>query len=135
MNQEIKEKKPHFRKQESGYHSSAVRILASWVNGKTEQPFTYGGKILFVPDVTCYKNGILECIYEVVHSHPLSAKKYGLIQEWCYRNYTDLSVFEISADFILRQTEKPEIIETMEYYTVSLFEFEDIQDSLIESIK
>lgn len=114
-----------FKINESGYHKSAKEILAKWVNGKIEQPFEVNGKAVFVPDVTCYKNGILECIYEVVHSNPLSAHKYGLIQFWCYKNFTDLTVYEISADYILAQTEKPERIETMECYTVSLFEYED----------
>jgi hypothetical protein len=131
MNRELIMKKPRFKKKESGYHKSAVEILASWVNGVIEQPFSFDGEILFIPDVTCYKNGILECIYEIVQSHPLTGKKYGKIQEWCFRNYTDLTVFEISADFILRQTEKPERLETIECYTVSLFEYEEIQDELI----
>lgn len=131
---QVKVKKPRFKTNESGYHKSAKEILASWVNGVIEHPFKFNDEILFVPDVTCYKNGILDCIYEVIHSHPLTGKKYGKIQEWCYRNYTELTVFEISADFILAQTKKPEWIETMECYTVSLFEYEEIQDELIKSI-
>lgn len=134
MNQVKVTKKPRFKVNESGYHKSAKEILASWVNGVTEQPFCVDGKIVFVPDVTCYKNGVLECIYEVVHSHPLTAHKYGLIQYYCYHNFCDLTVFEISADYILAQTKKPERIETMECYTVSLFEYEGIDDCLIKSI-
>ena len=134
MNQVKETKKPRFKVNESGYHKGAKEILASWVNGNIEQPFKFNGEILFVPDVTCYKDGILDCIYEVVHSHPLTGAKYGKIQEWCYRNYTELTVFEISADYILAQTKKPERIETMECYTVSLFEYEEIQDELITAI-
>ena len=135
MNQKLKLEKPRFEKNETGYHGSAVKILASWMDGRIEQPFKFNVEILFVPDVTCYKNGILECIYEVVYKHPLTGTKYGKIQEWCYRNYTDLTVFEISADYILAQTKKPERIEVMECYTVSLFEYEDIQDELITAIR
>jgi hypothetical protein len=77
--------------------------------------------------VTVYRNGVLSCIYEIVASHPLSSKKYGLIQYWCYQNRTDLTVYEVSADYILSLTEKPDFIQSMECYTVSLFEYEDIQ--------
>jgi hypothetical protein len=130
MNHEMK--KPHFKKCESGYHSSAITILSQWVGGEAEKPFYVDGSIVFVPDVTVYKNGILDCIYEVVRSHPLTAKKYGLIQYWCYKNFCDLTVYEISTDYILAQTEKPEYLRTMECYTVSLLEYED--ELLLKSI-
>src|SRR5450759_1111394 len=105
-----------FKINESGYHKSAKEILAGWVNGIMEQPFKIEEKVIFVPDITVYKNSVLECIYEVVYSHPLTAKKYGLIQFWCYKNFTDLTVYEISADYILSQTGKPERLEVMECY-------------------
>jgi hypothetical protein len=73
--------------------------------------------------VTCYKDGVIECVYEVVYSHPLTAKKYGLIQFYYYREVKEMTVYEISADFILRQTKKPERIETIECYTVNPFEY------------
>ena len=41
----------HFKKNETGYHNSAVKILAGWVNGMTEIPFYIDGSIVFVPDV------------------------------------------------------------------------------------
>jgi len=87
-----------FKVNETGYHKSAKEILAGWVNGNIEQPFYVDDKIIFVPDVTCYKDGILDCIYEVVYSHPLTAEKYGMIQYYCYKNVCDLTVYEISAD-------------------------------------
>jgi hypothetical protein len=124
-----------FEKRETGYHKSAVEILAKWVNGTIEQPFHLDGEIVFVPDVTCYVDGILNSIYEVVYKHPLSGKKYGLIQHWCYRNLSELTVFEISADYILSQTAKPERIEVMECYIVSPFEYDEIQDYLITPFK
>jgi hypothetical protein len=126
--------KHHFKKNETGYHKHAVIQLAEWVNGIVEQPFLVDGKIVFVPDVVCYDNGIVTCIYEVVHSHPLTAYKYGLIQYYCYKNFCDLTVYEVSADFILAQTKKPDRIETMECYTVSLFEYDEIEECLIKSI-
>ena len=125
-------KNRRFKRVETGYHKSAVEILCKWVDGIPEQPFYVDNKMIFVPDVVCYKNGIIDCIYEVVYCNPLSGKKYGLIQYWCYRNLTDLTVYEISADYILSQTEKPEIIQSMECYTVSLFEY--VEDYLINPI-
>jgi hypothetical protein len=127
-------KKSRFKKHETGYHASAVKILAGWVNGKIEQKFYHDGQFIFVPDIVCYKNGIIDCIYEVVYSHPLSAKKYGLIQYWCYMNVKELTVFEVSADYILKQTSKPDYIRSMECYLVSPFEYEEIDEYLIKSI-
>ena len=109
-----------FKKKESFKHKCAVEILSSWVNGTIEEPFYVDDMFLFVPDVTVRENGILKSIYEVVNCHPLNGNKLGLIQEWCYRNATELSIFEVSADYILAQTDKPERIEIMEYYDVDL---------------
>lgn len=99
-----------------------------------EQPFYVENKIIFVHDVVVYRDGILQCIYEVVHTNFLNGKKYGLIQYWCYRNITPLTVFEVSADFILSQTEKPETIRAIETYIVDPLEYEEIQDLLISPI-
>ena len=133
MNQ-LLTKNPLFKRNETFKHKCAVQVLASWVDGIIEQPFTYEGQYIFVPDVAVYRNGVLTCIYEIVASHPLSSKKYGMIQYWCYLNRVDLTVYEVSADYILSLTEKPAFIHSMECYTVSLFEYEDIQDSLINPI-
>lgn len=113
-------KKSRFKKKETGYHKYAVSQLAEWVNGKIEVEFYIDSAIAFVPDVSCYENGILTKLYEVVYSHPVDGKKLGMIQAWCYFNSTGLSVFEVSADWILKQTEKPERIETMEYYDINV---------------
>ena len=131
MNQKLT-KMSRFKKNESGYHESAKNILAGWVKGYTEIEFKVDGSIVFVPDITIYKDGIIDCIYEIVYSHPLTAKKYGLIQYWCYMNRIDLTVFEVSTDWILKQTEKPLRIEAMECYSVSLLEYED--ELLIKAI-
>ena len=128
-----KENRP-FKDNQTGYHSAAVKILAEWTNGKIEQPFYVDGKMIFVPDVVCFKNGIIDCIYEVVYSHPLTGKKYGLIQYWCYRQMTELTVYEISADYILKQVCKPDRIEVIECYTVNPFEYEEISDYLLNPI-
>ena len=112
-----------FKKNETGYHKHAVIQLAEWVNGVIEKEFYIDSCIVFVPDVVCYENGVITSIYEVVYSHPIDGKKLGMIQNWCYRNSTELSLFEVSADWILKQTTKPERIETMEYYDIDLFSY------------
>lgn len=125
-------KKSLFKVNETGYHKSAKEILASWVNGVTEIKMKVNDRIIFVPDVVVYKDGILDSIYEVVYTHPLTGWKYGKIQYYCYMNRCDLTVFEISADYILAQTEKPDPIIPMECYIVSMFEYED--ELLLKSI-
>lgn len=114
--------KPRFRHKESFKHLMAKLVLSQWVNGIIEEPFYINGEYLFIPDVTVKEDGILTSIYEVVASHAFTGKKLGLIQEWCYRNSTDLTIFEISADYILAQTEKPDPIIPMDCYIIDLFE-------------
>lgn len=135
MNEIIVTKNRRFRKNETFKHKCAVEVLATWVNGIIEKPFLLDGLIVFVPDIAVYKNGILTAIYEVVNSHPLSSKKYGLIQYFCYRSVQELTVYEVSAEYILSLKEKPEYIQSMECYTVNPFEYEDIQDYLLNPVK
>lgn len=113
--------KHRFEKKESGYHKFAVKELAAWVNGLIEQPFYIDSEIAFVPDISVYKNGILTSIFEVVCSHPIPGRKIGTIQMWCYFNNTELSVFEVSSDWILKQTEKPDRIINIDYYNINPF--------------
>ncbi len=126
--------KKKFKKCETGYHKSAVMILSDWTGGVPEKPFYVDDQIVFVPDVTVYKDGVIECVYEVVHSNPISSKKYGLMQYYCYRNFTSLTVYEISADFILSQTEKPERLKPMECYSINCLEYDEIQEELLTPI-
>ncbi len=109
-----------FKSVQTGYHKWAVRQLAYWVNGETEEPFLYDGSIVFVPDVTVRNDGILTTIYEVVYKHPINGRKLGMIEYWCYMTGTQLTVFEVSADYILAQTEKPDRIEIMECYEINI---------------
>jgi hypothetical protein len=127
-------KKPRFKINESGYHKSAKDILASWVNGKTEQKFCVDGKTVFVADVAVYKDGKLDFVYEVVHTHPMTGKKYGMIQFYCYSTISQITVFEVSSHFILSQTSNPEVIEAIEKYVVGPFEYEGIDECLIKSV-
>jgi hypothetical protein len=110
-----KQKSHHFKKKETGFHKFAVMQLAEWINGEIEKPFYIDGQIAFVLDVV--KDNRL---YEVVHSHPLDGHKLGLMQYWSYRNKTDLTVFEVDADYILSQTQRPEFIESFNCYVIEL---------------
>ena len=118
MNHKQKKNRP-FKDNQSGYHRSAVQILASWVYGTVEQPFYIDSEIAFVPDVICKEDGRVREMYEVYHTHPIGGKKLAMIQAWGFFNGTGFSVFEIDADFILRQTKKPERIEVMELYEIN----------------
>ena len=123
MNRKEKKSRP-FKRNETGFHKHAVMELASWVNGVAELPFTVDDKIVFVPDVTVFKEGILDKIYEVVYSNPVDGKKLAMMQYWSYVNQISFSVFEISAEYILAQTEKPEYIRTNECYLIDLNEIQ-----------
>jgi len=117
-----RKKKHPFEKKETGYHKYAVMELAEWVGGRVEEPMYIDGQIAFVPDVVCYKDGKPECCYEVVKTNPINGYKLGIIQYWCYRNNTELNIYEVSADYILAQTKKPERIRVDELYIVNPFE-------------
>jgi len=108
-----KKQKHPFKKCETGYHKFAVMQLAEWVGGEIEKPFYIDGQIAFVPDVTHN-----ERLYEVVYTHEINGRKLALIMDWCYRNASELTVFEVDADYILRQTDKPEFIRTKECYII-----------------
>lgn len=43
-----------------------------------------------------------------------------MIMDWCYRNATELTVFEVSADYILSQTDKPDFIRAKECYIIDV---------------
>jgi hypothetical protein len=108
-----------FKDNQPGYHRSAVDTLAEWVNGITEEKFYIDSEIAFVPDVVCKENNRVKEIYEVYHTHPLNGKKLAMMQAWGFFNGTGFTVFEVDSDFILRQTEKPERIITMEMYEIN----------------
>ena len=111
----------HFNDIQSGYHRSAVRILADWTGGKKEKKFLMDGKYYFVPDVTVLKNKVPIILYEVVYKHGLNGKKLGRMQYWCYRNAIDMKVCEVSAHWILSQIEKPEEIKTENQFNITVF--------------
>jgi hypothetical protein len=119
MNQ-LRETSP-FEDIQSGYHRSAVDILRKWTGGKKEMKFYLQGQYYFVPDITIMKNKVPVILYEVIHKHDFTGKKLGRIQFWCYCNAVDMTVYEVSADWILSQVKKPKKIKVMEKYEITVF--------------
>lgn len=96
-----------FKIHETGYHKSAKLILADWVNGIPEYPLTVKDNFVIIPDVVCISDGVISCAYEIIHSNPLTGRKLAMYDYWAYMNGTSITVFGVSADFILAQTDKP----------------------------
>ena len=111
----IKTKHP-FKKVETFLHREAVKVLRRWVKGKREVPFMVDGYPAFVADVVSYDNGIIQAVYEVAYTHPIDGRKLGMIQYWSYWNGTPLTVFEVKAEYIMKQIGKPEFIDYFECY-------------------
>jgi len=97
-------------KKESFKHKAAKELLKTWLDPifevKPEQEFGS-----FQPDLSIYSGTRLDAFYEVTHTHPLHGKKLGLMQYWSELNNIHIPVFEIEAEWILRQCEKPERFE------------------------
>ena len=118
-----KKAKPHFEKIETFMHHEAVKILRRWVKGKREVRFDIDGYPAFIADVVTFDNDIIQRIYEVTYKHPVDGKKLGRIQYWCYRNITPVTVFEVSAEYILKQIKKPEIIDHINCFIIDQVPF------------
>lgn len=95
---------------ESYKHRTAKHLLKKWLEPcytvKTEEAFGY-----FQPDISIYSGTRLDAFYEITHTNPLNGKKLGLMQYWGYVNNIHIPVFEIEAEWILKQCEKPERFE------------------------
>lgn len=95
------------KNKESYKHKTAKHLLKKWLEPnyivKTEEAFG-----CFQPDISIYSGTRLDAFYEVVHTHAINGKKLGLMQYWGYINNTHIPIFEIEAEWILRQCEKPE---------------------------
>jgi hypothetical protein len=122
MNLQKAKKMLHFRKLVSYKHESAIQVLKTWFDPEfkveLERKFYVDSVLAFVPDITLTQDGTIRAVYEVVHTHGLTGKKYALMQYWCFFNY-DFPVYEINADYVLNQTEKPNLIESDKFYTIT----------------
>ncbi len=101
-----------FKKIESYKHRAAKLVLRLWLeeNGldvKSEVELDVEGW-KFYPDLVAYKDGHIQAVYEVVHTHPVDWRKLSRMQHYCWHNKLDLLLHEVDAEWILRQIEKPE---------------------------
>ncbi len=103
---------------ESYKHRAAKKVLAYWLNmdheAKLEQFFGFD-TFIFSPDVAVFDDGHLRAFYEVCHKHPLDGHKLGKMQHFCYVKGIDVLCYEVEADWILNQTDKPESIKKFTY--------------------
>jgi hypothetical protein len=95
---------------ESYKHRAAKEVLASWLRSdfdvfKEKEFIADGWK--FISDIAVFKEGHVQAFYEVVHQHPVDAKKLGRMQYYCFYNQLELLCHEVDAEWILRQVEKP----------------------------
>ena len=101
---------------ESYKHRAAKSVLADWLRSdyqvKIEQPFDNCG-YPFRPDISCYAGGYLQAFYEVVHKSDPSGKTIGRMQMYCYMNNTEVLLHVVDAEYIMRQCEKPDKIESL----------------------
>ena len=107
------------KKTESYKHRKAIEVLKSWLSKwfrvREEEEFYLDGAIQFVPDLTCYLDGELVAFYEVEHTHGMTGRKLSRMQEWLYRNQSQAGVYEVEAEYILRQCEQPENLKLINY--------------------
>ena len=99
---------------ESYKHESAKKVLADWLSDdfKVEVEKYFGFDLVFKPDIAVYDDEQLRAFYEVVHKCEVDGKKLGKMQYFCYLNGLEMLCHEVSADWILEQTEKPERIKS-----------------------
>ncbi len=100
---------------ESYKHIYAKQVLEDWLKGdfvkiELEYKFYLDGRILFIPDITCFGENGIDTIYEVVHKNEISAKTLARMQFYFFISDMNIKIYEVSTEWILRQIEKPENI-------------------------
>lgn len=110
------------KKIESLKHLMAKKFLAAWLKKyyktRTEVKFYSNTMIQFVADIVCYDNNEPFAMYEVVHTHGLDYKKLSRIQQWSYKNNIQLQVYEVEAEWIMRQVKRPDKLKLTNFTTV-----------------
>lgn len=109
----------YFNSKESYNHLYAKLILKEWLKFDyiiyLEQKFYLNNKILFIPDLTCYKNGEINKIIEIVNKSDLTGEKLNKIQKYQYYTKSRFKVFSITSEYILRQVNKPDDIKMINF--------------------
>jgi len=66
------------------------------------------GRLLFIPDITIFHKGQAAHFVEVVHTNPVSIDKLHKIADWWkYKQGGWLNIWEVEAEWVLRQTKEP----------------------------
>ena len=103
---------------ESYKHKAAKDVLASWLSDdyevKPEQYFG-NGTATFKPDIATFTNGFVDAFWEVSHTHEVDGNKLMKMQYYCYSTGQEILCHEVEAEWILRQTEKPDKIQKFTY--------------------
>jgi hypothetical protein len=111
----------NLRSKESYKHKKAKEVLADWLSSdykvQVEKEFkNYGYP--FRPDISVYTEGQLQAFYEVVHTSEVHGKTLARMEYYCMVNNIELFLYEVQAEYILTQCEKPEKI--IPYFTFNL---------------
>jgi len=109
-----------FKRVESFKHKYAKWLLRKWLLDKFirvdfEKKFLLNGVWLFVADLACYDENGLNCIYEVCHTNFLDETKLNKIYDYQYVNKIYFKIYEINADWILNQVQKPEKLKYFDF--------------------
>jgi hypothetical protein len=107
-------KQSRFKKIESYKHRYAKLLLRLWLLRdylcvRIEQSVCTDGRILFVPDITCYTLDE-QIIYEVVNKHEMDNSKLSAMQLYYWNMRIPVVVYEINSDWILNQVRRPDEI-------------------------
>jgi len=99
---------------ESYKHYLAKRVLTNWLKPeftvRQEENF-----IFFKPDLSCYTENGINCFYEIEHRSGMTGKKLNKMMFWAYVNNIHIPVYEVEADWILNQCQKPKQIICIKY--------------------
>ena len=107
---------------ESYKHKYAKEILKQWIDLDfiridLEQMFFMNGLLIFICDLVCYDENGINTIYEVEHKHELDATKLNKMQQYFYYNDIIVNLYEIQAEWIMRQIEKPKKLKYIDFTT------------------
>lgn len=109
-------KKFHFKDNSESYkHFHAKDILAKWLRPEfIDVRIEYELRINFmtrrIPDIACYNENGICAVYEVVHSNLVSREKKMFYLGFMENISLKFHVYEISAEYIMRQIKKPLLI-------------------------
>lgn len=103
---------------ESYKHEAAKKVLALWLSDEytvRHEQYFGNGSMIFKPDLTTYIDNYVHAFWEVNHTCEVDGKKLLKMQTYCYNTGQDIICYEVDAEWILNQTEKPDGIKKFTY--------------------